>query len=308
MQIEQVYQVLARQIDQSRLQMNAPMREYTSFRAGGEAALLITPKTIEEVQAVIHLLAHSETDYMVMGNGSNLLVLDTGYEGAIVKIGSDLARIEITGNQVKAEAGALLKEVSNQALHHHLSGFEFASGIPGSIGGAAFMNAGAYGGEMSQVVEDLLVLKRDGSELYRVSGEEMQYGYRQSLLMDRGDFILTVTLKLQPGEFDTITTTIEELTRRRTQKQPLQYPSAGSFFKRPKGHYAGQLIEESNLKGLAVGGARISPLHAGFLINENNATATDIINLMKLVQTTVYDRTGVMLEPEVRIIGKQEIQ
>lgn len=308
MQIDQVYQELTKQIDQSSLQKNAPMREYTSFRTGGEAALLITPKTVEEVQVAIRFLAQSEMDYMVMGNGSNLLVLDSGYEGAIVRIGSDLAKIEVTGDQVKAEAGALLKEVSAQALSHHLTGFEFASGIPGSIGGAAFMNAGAYGGEMSHVVENLLVLKRDGKEVYQVSGEEMQYGYRQSLLMERGDFVLSVTLGLKKGEYNTIAATIKDLENRRMQKQPLQYPSAGSFFKRPKGYFAGQLIEESNLKGLAVGGARISPLHAGFLINENNATATDIMNLMKLVQTTVYDRTGVMLEPEVRIIGKQEIQ
>ena len=305
MQIEGIYRDLTEKIDKTRLLVDASMKEYTSFRAGGKAALLVIPKTMEEFKYAVKTLARFGVEFLVMGNGTNLLVTDEGYEGVILRIGSDLAQIEVMDTQVKAQAGALLTAVANSALENDLIGFEFASGIPGSLGGAAFMNAGAYGGEMSQLVQSVQVLSKDGREEYSLTVEEMNYGYRKSLLMERGDFVTGVTLNLSRGNHETIAQTMKDLTDRRTKKQPLKYPSAGSFFKRPVGHYAGQLIEEANLKGLRVGGARVSPLHAGFIINEKDATAADILDLMKLVQNIVYDRTGVMLEPEVRIIGRQ---
>lgn len=304
MQIEGIYHELTQKIDQSRLLFNASMKEYTSFRVGGKVALLVLPKTMGEFKDAVSTLASLEAEFLVMGNGTNLLVTDDGYSGVILRIGSDLAQIEVMDTRVKAQAGALLTAVANRALENDLTGFEFASGIPGSLGGAVFMNAGAYGGEMSHVVQSVQVLSKDGKEEYSLTNEEMKYGYRKSLLMERGDFVTAVTLKLSQGNHETIAETMRDLTERRTTKQPLKYPSAGSFFKRPVGHYAGQLIEQASLKGLSVGGARVSPLHAGFIINEKDATATDIIDLMKLVQNIVYDRTGVMLEPEVRIIGR----
>lgn len=303
MNIKKVTDELTGRIDKTRLIEQAPMKEYTSFRAGGNAALLVVPESIEELKYALKTLNEADVDYFVMGNGTNLLVKDGGYSGAIVRIGGDLAGVEVSGDRIRAEAGALLSVVAGKALEHRLTGFEFAAGIPGSLGGAVFMNAGAYDGEMSRVVESVLAVARDGSREYTLGNEEMQYGYRSSVLMKNGDLAVRATLKLNHGEYDSIAARMKELSEKRNAKQPLKYPSAGSFFKRPEGCFAGKLIQDANLKGLAVGGARVSPLHAGFIINEGGATAADIINLMKVVQNTVYDKFGIMLEPEVRIIG-----
>lgn len=303
MNIDKTYRVLAERINPTKLIKNASMKEHTSFRAGGPVALLVIPGSVEELKFILRTLVAEETDYFIMGNGTNLLVRDEGYNGVIVKIGSDLSRVTVTGEKITAEAGALLSVVSGKALEYSLTGFEFASGIPGSLGGAVFMNAGAYGGEMRQVIERVRVLSRDGKREYGLNAEEMQYGYRKSILMESGDIVLSADIKLTYGQREVIASKMKELASRRNEKQPLKYPSAGSFFKRPVGNFAGKLIQDANLKGKAIGDARVSPLHAGFIINEGNATATDIINLMELVQNTIYRQFGVLLEPEVRIIG-----
>lgn len=287
----------------TQVRSNAPMGEFCSFKTGGVAALLIEPESPEALGNVLRILHRQEFPVFIMGNGSNLLVKDGGFPGAIVKIGERMSAVEIQGTKVRAQAGALLSCIANRALEAGLTGFEFAAGIPGSIGGAAFMNAGAYDGEMKQAVEEVTVLSRDGSRFYTLRRDELEYGYRHSVLMETGDIVTEVLLRLEAGSRERIRAKMKELAARRAAKQPLQYPSAGSFFKRPPGHFAGGLIQDANLKGLKIGGARVSPLHAGFIINEGGASAADILNLMEAVRNTVYDRFGVWLEPEVRIIG-----
>ncbi|MGI6734530.1 MAG: UDP-N-acetylmuramate dehydrogenase [Anaerovoracaceae bacterium] len=304
MNTDRIYRVLLMQMGAEQLVKDAPMQEYTSFKAGGKAALLVLPKNIVQLQYTMSVIAEEKAPYFIMGNGTNLLVKDGGYGGVIVKIGSSLSDIKVTDDRVEAEAGALLKNVAQAAMENSLTGFEFASGIPGSIGGAAFMNAGAYDGEMRQVVETVKLLTMDGGEIYTLSADEMEYGYRKSRLMEEQGIILSVVLKLASGDKNQIASKMNDLNARRKQKQPLDYPSAGSFFKRPPGNFAGTLIQEAGLKGVSVGGAMVSPLHAGFIINTGGATAGDIIALMELVQQRVYEYSGVRLEPEVRIIGE----
>jgi UDP-N-acetylmuramate dehydrogenase len=301
---DRIYRVLLKQMEVGQLVKDAPMQEYTSFKAGGKAALLVLPQHIAQLQYTMRVIAEEKVPYFIMGNGTNLLVRDRGYAGVIVKIGDALSDIEVTAGGVEAEAGALLKNVAQVAMENDLTGFEFASGIPGSIGGAAYMNAGAYDGDMSQVVETVKLLAIDGSEIYTLSVDEMEYGYRKSRLMEKEAIILSVVLKLAEGDRNQIALKMNELNDRRRQKQPLNYPSAGSFFKRPPGNYAGTLIQAAGLKGVSVGGAMISQLHAGFMINTGNATADDIIALMELVQERVYEHSGIRLEPEIRIIGE----
>lgn len=283
---------------------NAPMREYTSFRTGGNADILAFPKNFDDLKKVISLLEDSGVTYMVMGNGTNVLVRDGGYRGVIVLLGEDLSEVKVEGNVVSARAGALLSVVAKKAQEAGLTGMEFASGIPGSIGGAVFMNAGAYGGEMKDIIKRAKILTREGCEVIYKTAEELEPAYRHSALMESRDIVLEVDLKLEFGDPKTIMEEMKDLTAKRNQKQPVNYPSAGSFFKRPKGYFAGKLIQDANLKGLTVGGAKISPLHSGFIINTGNATARDITELMRLTQGIVMDKFGVMLEPEVRIIGE----
>ncbi len=305
MNIDLIYRVLLEEMDSRQLIKEAPMHEYTSFKAGGKAALMVIPQDIVQLQFAMNVIAEEKVPYFIMGNGTNLLVRDRGYSGTIVKIGSALSRIQVNGSTIEAEAGALLKDVAEKALQMGLTGFEFASGIPGSIGGAAFMNAGAYDGEMKQVVEKIKVLTKDGSRIYSLTAEEMVYGYRKSILMEKNEIVLSATVRLTAGDRDQIALKMEDLNTRRRQKQPQNYPSAGSFFKRPPGNYAGTLIQASGLKGTSVGGAMVSELHAGFIVNTGGATASDIVALMKLVQDRVFADAGVRLEPEIRIIGEE---
>lgn len=242
--------------------------------------------------------------YMILGNGSNVLVRDGGYDGILVKLGEGFAGIEIEGNIVKAGASALLSVAARTAAAKSLSGLEFASGIPGSVGGGLFMNAGAYGGEMKDVVKYVKAISRDGMREYMLDTSELGLSYRHSIFGETGDIVTEVVFELEKKDSREINERMEELAEKRNSKQPLRYGSAGSFFKRPEGHFAGALIECAGLKGLTVGGAQVSELHAGFIINKDSATATDVIKLMKLVQNTVYDKYGVRLEPEVRIIGR----
>jgi UDP-N-acetylmuramate dehydrogenase len=239
----------------------------------------------------------------VIGNGTNILVADGGYRGVIIKIGEAFSGVEINGRELKAGAGAPLAAVSAAAAKAGLSGLEFAGGIPGSVGGAIFMNAGAYEGEMKDIVSRVYLLSKDGQREFSASREEMGFGYRKSALHDTGDIAIGAALRLSEGDPSEIAEKTMELIRRRNEKQPVSVPSAGSFFKRPPGYYAGKLIEDSGLKGLSVGGAAVSALHAGFIVNEGNASSADIIDLMRLVQHTVFDKFGVKLEPEVKILG-----
>ena len=302
MNFQEIYDQLKLMMDEDRLRLDCPMKEYTSFRAGGNAALLVEPESMAGVFSAVELFQKEKTPYLVMGNGTNLLFRDEGYEGAVIRIGAGIDRIRAEGNVIFAEAGILLSTAARTAMENSLSGLEFASGIPGSLGGAVFMNAGAYGGEMKDVVLSVMSILPNGMARDR-RAEDLDFGYRHSVFQGGGEIILGVKLGLKPELPDRIREKMKELSAKRNEKQPVHLPSAGSFFKRPEGHFAGRLIEDCGLKGLSVGGARVSPMHAGFIVNEGDATATDIINLMRVVQETVYDKTGVRLVPEVRIVG-----
>lgn len=289
---------------------NAPMSKYTSFRCGGRAKKLVICDSISELEQVMNEIAESKEEYLFLGNGSNTLFLDGIYDGTVVTLGKGFDDVEIIddGDEVrlKCMAAGLLSKIAKKALEESLSGFEFASGIPGSIGGAVFMNAGAYGGEIVDVLEsvELLSPNADGKwELKTVPADNLGLSYRHSRLQETKEIVVSATLRLPRGNKAEIEDRLAELTKKRTSKQPLEFPSAGSFFKRPEGCFAAKLIEDAGLKGLSVGGAQVSSKHCGFVINTGNATTEDIVDLMHLVQNTVFDKFGVKLEPEVRIIG-----
>lgn len=299
--------MLCEECKEINIEKEPKMSQYTSFKAGGRAALLVMPENQEELRRVLEYLSGEELPYMILGNGSNLLVRDGGYEGAMIKLGDGFRKIEADRETGLLTAGAnvSMSQVARAAIEAGLRGFEPLSGIPGTLGGALFMNAGAYDGEMSFVVKEALVMARNGGETRIVPKEEMALSYRRSAFQESGEIILQVTLQLTPGDTKEIEDRVMEFTRKRNEKQPMEYPSAGSFFKRPEGYFAGKLITDAGLKGLKLGGAQVSSLHAGFLINTGGATAEDILLLMKVVQRTVADQFGVNLEPEVRIIGKE---
>ena len=283
---------------------DAPMARYTSFRAGGAADLMVIPEDAQTLRQILQLLSEEECPFVLLGNGTNILVRDGGYRGVIVKPGEGFQNIRTEGNELVCGSGALLSVIAKAALHEGLAGFEFASGIPGSVGGAVFMNAGAYGGEIKDVLKEAALVSKDGRKEYTASAEELDLGYRHSALQESGDVVTEVRIALQPGDPEAIRERMAELTRKRNEKQPVSYPSAGSFFKRPEGYFAGKLIQDAGLKGLTVGGAQVSELHAGFIINTGGATAADILQLMDIVRGVVFEQNGVMLEPEVRIIGE----
>lgn len=299
-----IKQKLEKIVDNKFIIENAPMHKHTSFKAGGNAEILVEPQSIEELKAVLQLLNAEGTNYMVLGNGSNVLVRDGGYRGVIVKIGDAFNYVEREGNQLICGSGTLMSVVSRNAVNAELAGFEFASGIPGSIGGAVFMNAGAYGGEIVQVLKKARIVSKDGSRDFYMTAEELELGYRHSVLHETGDVVVEAVLELEPGNVEEIRANIADFTERRNSKQPVTYPSAGSFFKRPEGYFAGKLVQDAGFKGFTVGGAQVSQLHSGFVINIGGATATDILQLMEIVQAGVYEQFGVRLEPEVRIIGE----
>ncbi|MGI6747529.1 MAG: UDP-N-acetylmuramate dehydrogenase [Anaerovoracaceae bacterium] len=303
MNINQIIDELSLQIDKTRMILDAPMKEYTSFKTGGTAALLVKPDSSDELSYALRVLKNHEIAHLVIGNGTNLLVKDAGYNGVLIKIGEAFQEILVSGERIEAGAGASLYAVANEACKASLTGFEFASGIPGTIGGAVFMNAGAYDGEISQIIESAEILSADGTRVFTMEKDDLNLSYRSSILQSTGDILLKATFRLTKGDHKKISDRMNELAMRRSEKQPLDYPSAGSFFKRPKGHFAGKLIQDAGLRGLTVGGAQVSTLHAGFIINTGSATASDIINLMEIVRSTVYEESGVLLEPEVRIIG-----
>ena len=297
--------LVANSIDGQYIHENVNMAQHTSFKAGGCADMMIFPQDAEELKIVLDVLALDGTPCMVLGNGSNVLVRDGGYRGVIVKMGEAFDYVVRSEDRLLCGAGTLMSVIAKEAASAGLAGFEFASGIPGSIGGAVFMNAGAYGGEMSQILEKAKVVAGDGSGERYMTADELDMGYRHTLLHETGDVVTEVVLKLEKGNESLIRAQMAELAKKRNAKQPVSFPSAGSFFKRPQGHFAGKLVQDAGLKGLSVGGAQVSELHSGFIINRGEATATDILQLMEIVQAAVLDEFGVKLEPEVRIIGEE---
>lgn len=283
---------------------NAPMSKYTSFKTGGNADLLIIPASVDSLAQIVKKCKESNIKPFVMGNGSNLLVTDNGYKGVIIKIGSNLSSMKLLDeNTIECESGVMMKSLCNFALDNSLTGLEFAFGIPGNLGGAVYMNAGAYGGEMKDVLYSCTHVDNDGN-IGTLTKDQLDLGYRRSAYTDNDYTIISATLKLQKGDKTEIKEAMNDKLRRRKEKQPLEFPSAGSTFKRPEGYFAGAIIEDCNLKGYTIGGAQVSEKHAGFVINRGGATSADILNLIKHIQDTVFEKHGVKLETEVKIIGE----
>lgn len=301
---EEIYQKLtALTGDPERVALDVPMNEHTTFRTGGPADIMAEPSDTYELAEMIRFLRENGVEFYIFGNGSNTLVRDGGYRGVIIRIGNRMANVSVTGTTVTAQAGALLSAAAREACEHSLGGMEFASGIPGSVGGAVYMNAGAYGGEMKQIVSSVTAVTRDG-EIVRYAAGELELGYRHSIFEENGAVITEVILELAYKEKEEILALMKDLAERRRSKQPLNLPSAGSTFKRPLGHFAGQLIDEAHMRGASLGGAQVSLKHAGFIVNNGGATSQDILDLITLVQMRVKETSGVDLEREVRVIGE----
>ena len=279
------------------------MSQHTTFKIGGPADYFLMPDKGEDVGRVIKICKEKEIPYFILGNGSNLLVGDGGYRGAVIQIYRNMSSVTVEGNEITAQAGALLSAVAAAAKNASLTGFEFAGGIPGTIGGAVVMNAGAYGGEMKDVLTEVTVMNAEG-DIFTLPTEELELGYRTSIIKTAGYIVLEAKIRLKEGDPEVIRETMKDLTIRRTTKQPLEYPSAGSTFKRPEGYFAGKLIVDSGLAGYQVGGAQVSEKHCGFVINAGDATARDVRTLMDNVRDIVYKKYGVTLEPEVKFLGE----
>lgn len=285
------------------IKIDEKLSEYVNFKVGGPADILLIPNSKEQVIKSIKICKENNIPFYLIGNGSNILVRDGGFRGVVLSL-KNVKNIYVDGEKIEAECGVMLKEVSDKAIENSLTGFEFACGIPGTIGGAVFMNAGAYDGEISKVIESAEVID-ENCNIIRLSREELDFGYRSSLVMKKGYTVLSAVFKLEKGQVKTIKELIEDLTNKRESKQPLEYPSAGSTFKRPTGYFAGKLIQDAGLKGYSIGGAAVSEKHSGFVINKGNATAEDITDLIKHIQDEVKKQFGVDLHPEVRIIGEE---
>lgn len=279
------------------------MSQHTTFKIGGPADYFLMPDKGEDVGRVIKICKEKEIPYFILGNGSNLLVGDGGYRGAVIQIYRNMSSVTVEGNEITAQAGALLSAVAAAAKNASLTGFEFAGGIPGTIGGAVVMNTGAYGGEMKDVLTEVTVMNAEG-DIFTLPTEELELGYRTSIIKTAGYIVLEAKIRLKEGDPEVIRETMKDLTIRRTTKQPLEYPSAGSTFKRPEGYFAGKLIMDSGLAGYQVGGAQVSEKHCGFVINAGDATARDVRTLMDNVRDIVYKKYGVTLEPEVKFLGE----
>lgn len=284
---------------------NEPMKNHTSFKVGGPADILVTPNKEEDIIQAVSVLKKYNIPYVVMGNGSNLIVKDRGIRGAVIKISDKMSEVTIKDDIVISQAGILLSRLANCILEKELTGFEFASGIPGTLGGAVYMNAGAYDGCMSDIISETKYLDCESGQINVLSGIEHKFAYRSSIFQDMNNtVILSVKMKLKHGNAIDIRNRMKELTKRRKEKQPLEYPSAGSTFKRPPENYAARLIEECGLKGMTRGGAMVSEKHAGFIINIGNATADDILSLIDEIKNVVYAKTGILLCEEVKILGE----
>ena len=284
------------------VRFNVPMKDYTTFKTGGEAKVFIEPQTPLAVAKVMRTLTERNEKYYVLGNGSNLLVSDEGIDTPIIHIGKSLSEVKVEGESVICQAGALLSGAASAACKNSLTGMEFAHGIPGSVGGGICMNAGAYGGELCDIVDWIDYASASG-EVCRMDCDTADFSYRHSFFMDKDYIVTQACFKLKKGNSDDIIAKMKELGEKRRDKQPLEYPSAGSTFKRPQGAFAAALIDEAGLKGTSCGGAMVSEKHAGFIINKGDATTKDILDLMEKVKTTVFEKSGIMLEPEVKFWG-----
>ncbi|MDR7871233.1 MAG: UDP-N-acetylmuramate dehydrogenase [Tissierellaceae bacterium] len=294
---------LFKDTDLGEVLFDEPMKKHTSFKIGGPVDVMIIPKTEEQLLNGVKICRDNNIDYYIMGNGSNLLVKDGGIRGVVIKINEGLDNIEINDTKIYSQAGALLTAVSRRAFKASLTGMEFANGIPGSIGGGVTMNAGAYGGELKDIVKKVRVIDND-NKIVEYTNEDMNFRYRGSRVVDEGLIVLGVEIELEHGDYSGIEATMKDLTHKRTSKQPLELPSGGSTFKRPEGYYAGKLIEDSGLKGLIHGGAQVSNKHCGFVVNIDNASCKDVLELISIIQKTVRDNFDVELEPEIKIIGE----
>lgn len=299
----QIYEELKRILPELNILVDEPMRKHTTFKIGGPADFLIMPSSINDIREIIKYASMRDIPLTVLGNGSNMLVLDGGIRGIVIKISHNFNYISHDDEMIIAGAGTMLTYAAYFASKHNLTGMEFAVGIPGSIGGAVFMNAGAYDGEMSYIVKSVLAISPEGKPV-RFYNEQMNFGYRHSIFQDNNYIICEVQLELKHGDYEAIKNKMDDYTSRRLTKQPMDMPSAGSTFKRPNGYYAGTLIEQAGLKGMKVGGAQVSEKHAGFIVNIGDATAQDVINLISNVQKNVYDKFGVKLQPEIKIVGE----
>lgn len=280
---------------------NEPMNRHTTFKVGGPASLYVIPSNEEELSKVIKTVNEEKAKYYVIGNGSNLLVRDEGFDGVIIEISKRMSEVKVTGEEITAQAGASLASIANAAKDNSLTGLEFASGIPGDLGGACVMNAGAYDGEMKNVLTSIRLMNEKG-EITEEDASKCELGYRYSNIPQRNLIVVSAKMKLNKGDKEEIIAKMKELNARRVEKQPLEYPSAGSTFKRPTGYFAGKLIEDAGMRGYQVGGAQVSEKHAGFVINKGGATASDIIKLTEDVKEAVFKQTGVTLEREIKLI------
>lgn len=296
--IDKLYQIVGKQ----NVKLDEPMSRHTTFRIGGPAQVFVTPQTVEAIGQVVSECNTSQVPFFMLGHGSNLLVSDAGMNGVVIQLYQNFSEYIIEGTRITAQAGVMLGRLGNAARDAELTGFEFAAGIPGTLGGAVMMNAGAYGGEMKDIVEKVQLMDRNGNVLEK-TGEEMEFAYRHSIVEEKGYIVLGAVLSLQRGQKEAITAKMEELAAARKEKQPLEYPSAGSTFKRPEGYFAGKLIMDAGLRGYSVGGAQVSEKHCGFVVNKGGATAADVMQLIEDVRKKVYEQFQVELEPEVRKCG-----
>lgn len=305
--ISAVFEVLRKQLPEIEYRRDEPMKNHTSFKIGGNVAAMFFPKSQNDIVVLNQILVNFGLKPLIIGNGSNILAEDGQLDILVIKTHGCFNDIKVTGNEeITAESGALLSKIAVAALEHQLTGFEFAHGIPGTLGGAVSMNAGAYGGEIKDVVIKTTTLATDGS-VYETVGDAHSFSYRHSRFSDSEDIILSSVIKLTKGNLEAIKSRMDELSQKRRESQPLNLPSAGSTFKRPKNGYAAALIDEARLKGFAIGGAMVSEKHAGFVVNRGDATFKDVMDVMDHVRETVFNRFGIELEPEVKIIrGMQE--
>lgn len=297
------YKELTKLVDENQVCFDERMDKHTTFKIGGPAQCLIKVKSKEQMALLVKHLVQQGKEYYILGNGSNLLVSDKGYQGVMLTCGEDMSQIRVDGTKIYAGAGAMLSKVAMTACREGLKGMEFAAGIPGTVGGAVVMNAGAYGGEICQIIESAQLVDTDGN-IINLSKEELKLGYRTSILKEKPLVCVSALFNLAEGNADEIKKTIDDLNAQRREKQPLEFPSAGSTFKRPEGYFAGKLIMDAGLRGYQVGGARVSDKHCGFVINAGNATASDVKSLMEDVSRIVYEKFNVTLEPEVCMIGE----
>lgn len=300
---QEFYEKLSKIVRKEQILEEEPMKKHTTFRIGGPAEYLILPQTTEEIADVIKLCRQEEIPWYIVGNGSNLLVADEGVRGVVIQLLRNFNQIQVEGCQIRMQAGAQNAAVAKRALDASLTGFEFATGIPGTIGGAVVMNAGAYGGEMKDILKEVTVLDPNGM-IRTIPAEELELGYRTSIIARKGYVVLEAVIVLKTGDPKEIKAAMDELKEKRVTKQPLEYPSAGSTFKRPEGYFAGKLIMDAGLRGFSVGGAQISEKHCGFVINKGNATAKDVTELMDETKKIVMEKFGVALEPEVKRLGQ----